>query len=71
MISIQSEHFYRSKNKIDIVCDVILTVCPRSSDPFYIGTYNIKWVNIFGNFIKDREKNVTIMVQHLRYPKFF
>ena len=23
---------------------VIITVCPRSSDPFYVVTYYIKWV---------------------------
>ena len=29
----------------------IYTVCPRSSDPFYIVTYYIKWVTTFGHTV--------------------
>ena len=40
--------FYKNKQKnifyIQQVVQGSSTVCPRSSDPFFIVTYNIKWL---------------------------
>ena len=30
----------------EVLHALIHTICPRSSDPFYIVTYDIKWVTI-------------------------
>ena len=27
------------------LCDILRTICPRSSDPYYILSYYIRWVN--------------------------
>ena len=29
--------------------NMIYTVCPRSSDPFYVVKYHIKWVTLLGH----------------------
>ena len=37
--------------------DIYYTVCPRSSDPFYGGTYYIKWVTTSWTYSSKQENS--------------
>ena len=44
-------HVVRLVPHPEIVCCFLHTVCPRSSDPFYIVSYYKKWVTSFGHIV--------------------
>ena len=46
----------------------VSTICPRSSDPYYVATYYIKYYKM-GHYFLDRQKNIVIfMIKSPRDP---
>ena len=43
----------------------VITVCPRSSDPFYIVTYYIKWVTTSWTHSLDKQRRKILTVVRL------